>query len=113
MMDGDRSSQDKYTLPVEFDELLDQRNFTYVSVYGEMSGELDNFVIWLAKPHAEVRARAEAFIRRLYGRDLSYHLFPRTYVREARGLTSSTYSSPLSVSIIRSTRATPAQPSSE
>jgi len=86
MMDGDRSSQDKYTLPVEFDELLDQRNFTYVSVYGEMSGELDNFVIWLAKPHAEVRARAEAFIRRLYGRDLSYHLFPRTYVREARGL---------------------------
>lgn len=85
-MDGDRSSQDKYTLPVEFEELLDQRNFTYVSISGGVSGEFDKFVIWLAKPVTEVRARAEAFIRRLYGRDLLYHLFPRTYVREAREL---------------------------
>jgi len=86
MMDGDRSSQDKYTLPVEFEKLLDQRNFTYVSIYGEMSGEPHNFVIWLSKPLTEVRARAEAFIHGLYGRDLSYHLYPRTYVREAREL---------------------------
>ena len=47
MMDGDRSSQDKYTLPVEFEELLDQRNFTYVSISSGMSGELHNFVLVL------------------------------------------------------------------
>ena len=86
MMDGDRSSQNKYTLPVKFEELLDQRNFTYVSISGGMSGELRNFVIWLSKPLTEVRARAEAFIRRLYGRDLSYDLYPKNYVREARRL---------------------------
>lgn len=83
-MSGDRSSQTKYTLPTKFEELLDQKHFTYVSIFGTTDEDVLSFVIWLPKPLNEVRTRAEAFIRRLYGRDLTYYLYQRKQVRKAR-----------------------------
>lgn len=65
---------------------LDRREFTYVSVHGTNEGELDHFVLWIAKPKQEVNERAKKFIHRIYGRDLDFSAYPRNYVQEARSL---------------------------
>ena len=70
-------------MPDVYERHLENREFSYVSV-NVPSGEFGKFVVWLAKPIAQVNARAEKFIHRLYGKVFDYHVYPRTYVRDAR-----------------------------
>jgi hypothetical protein len=86
MMTEDVDALGEYKLPAKYEVLLRERHFTYISVSGVADRDLSKFIIWLPKPKAEVRARAEAFIRKVYEKNLSYHSYPRNYIDEARKL---------------------------
>ena len=72
---------------------LADKDFTYVSVYIHDEDDpnydtVHKFILWLAKPKAEIEKRAKKFIKRVYGKDYDFDTYPKNYVRKSRDLTA-------------------------